>query len=89
MIKIQILDGHSEVETREYKDKETGEVKVTYTQLAYIHLGGAFPVEFKIRIPSPAEKYAIGDYTFTPDSLVVNQYKSLQFAYNIKLKALK
>lgn len=84
-MKIQILDGHHKVQSRKYNDKKTGEEKTTFFQFAYIDLGGAFPVQFNIRIPSEGESYPVGNYTLSPDSLQVNNYGSLEIGYNLKL----
>jgi hypothetical protein len=88
-LQVEIIEGHHLPQSREYTDKTTGEVKKSFFQIAYAFLGGAFPTEFKVRIANAAESYAIGKYMITPDSFTVNQYKQLQFGYEMKLQAIK
>ena len=88
-IKVEIIEGHHTPQHREYTDKTTGEVKKSFFQIAYAFLGGAFPTECRIRIPNPAESYPIGKYSICPESFTVNQYKQLQFGYEMKLAAIK
>ena len=85
MIHIKILDGHHAVQNRQYKDKQTGELKTTYFQKAYIDLGGAFPVEFNVRLQSEPESYPVGNFTLSHESFKVNGYNSLEIGYGLKL----
>jgi hypothetical protein len=76
-VKVQILKGFHDVTSRSIKTKD-GSPKVLYTQKAYLHKGGAFPVEFTLNVESPALAYGLGDYDLDLDCLRVNRFGSLE-----------
>lgn len=73
-MKIEIIKGHEQANSRTNND--TG--KVSWSQDAYIHLGGAFPQKFTIPLESAAHAYPVGHYTLSLESFKVNQYGGLE-----------
>jgi hypothetical protein len=87
-IKVEILKGFHEVESRSIKQKD-GTPRVLYTQKAYLHQGGAFPVKFVVNVESPALAYTIGVHSLDLDCLKVNRFGSLEVdPFNVKLKTV-
>jgi hypothetical protein len=81
---VEIINGYHQPET-----KVTRENKPYYVQKAFVHNGGAFPVEFEMRIESPAHAYQVGKFEIDPASFRVNQYKKLEISpFDLKLKPL-
>jgi hypothetical protein len=87
-VKVQILKGFEQVETRSIKNKD-GSPRILYSQKAYLHKGGAFPVEFTLGVESPPLAYAVGDYSLDLDCLRVNKFGSLEVdPYNVNLQRI-
>ena len=83
-MKVEILDGFHQPESRQSNDG-----KVRWSQKAYLHNGGAFPVEFTLSIPDASSAYPVGQYTLTDDSFKVNQYGGLELSrWDLKLTPL-
>lgn len=72
MLKISIIDGHNQPQSRNTK---TG---VRYYQEAYAHLGGAYPHQIEVPLKTPAEAYPIGDYSLDHSNFQVGKYKNLE-----------
>lgn len=88
MLKIEIIKDHEAPISRTINTRN-GQ-KTIHEQTAYAHFGGAFPVEFKIPLDSPASAYPIGKYTLAPSSFQVNQYGSLEVnRFDMRLVQLK
>jgi hypothetical protein len=88
-VKVQILKGFEEVSSRSIKTKE-GVPRVLYSQKAYLHKGGAFPIEFTMSVDSPALAFPIGDYSLDLECLRVNKFGSLEVdPYNVKLQRIQ
>ena len=80
MIKISIVEGHQGAQVRNTKNGPR------YYQLAYAHLGGAFPSQFEIAIDNPANCYAIGEYTINPACFRIGKWNRLEindFDFNL------
>jgi hypothetical protein len=75
---IQIVKGHEAPEKRVFKNKETGDERVTWSQKAYMHNGGAFPQEFKIEHKELSDVLEVGDYNISPESYQANKYGKLE-----------
>ena len=87
-VKVHILKGFETVESRSIKQKD-GTPRVLYSQKAYLHKGGAFPIEFTLSVDSPALAYQIGDYSLDLECLRVNKFGSLEVdPYNVNLQRL-
>jgi hypothetical protein len=87
-VKVQILKNFEQVETRSIKQKD-GSPRVLYSQKAYLHKGGAFPIEFTLSVDSPALAYPIGDYSLDLNCLRVNKFGSLEVdPYNVNLQRI-
>lgn len=52
--------------------------RTVFEQKAYAHLGGVFPVEFKITHDDHNNAYDIGKYQLAGSSFKVNQYGQLE-----------
>jgi len=72
MLKISIIDGHHQPQSRNTKNG------VRYYQEAYAHLGGAFPQQIEVPLRNPSEANAIGDYTLELSNFQVGKYKNLE-----------
>ena len=82
-MKVSILKGHEQVQQKQVKDR------TFYEQLAYAHLGGAFPVEFRLTVRDAHSGYPVGDYELDPGSFRVNQFNSLEInRFELKLQPL-
>jgi hypothetical protein len=87
-VKVQILKDFAEVESRSIKGKD-GTPRVLYSQKAYLHKGGPFPIEFTLGVESPALAYAVGDYALDLNCLRVNKFGSLEVdPYNVNLSRI-
>ncbi|ELA9875960.1 G5P family DNA-binding protein [Vibrio parahaemolyticus] len=78
MLKIQIFEENETIEMRTIPAKEEKPARTIYEQIAYVHLGGKFPVEMKLSLEKGQVPYAPGFYTLHPSSFVVNQYGALE-----------
>ena len=84
-MKIQIIEGHHAPESKPTKDNN-----VRWSQKAYLHNGGVFPVEMILSIPDASAAYPVGEYTISDDSFKVNQYGGLELSrWDLKLVPLK
>ena len=72
MIKIQIIDGHHQPQSRTTKNG------LRYFQEAYAHIGGAFPHQIEISLRNPADANPIGDYTLDLSIFQVGKFKNLE-----------
>lgn len=90
MLKIEIVAGANEVESRNVTDKQTGAIKAFYNQYGYAHLGGAYPVKMKIPLSSPVDAYPVGEYQLDLSSFRIGRFDALEInPFNIKLTPLK
>lgn len=78
MLKIQIFEENETIETRTIPAKDDKPARTIYEQIAYVHLGGKFPVEMKLSLEKGQVPYAPGLYTLHPSSFTVNQYGALE-----------
>lgn len=78
MLKIQVFEENETIETRIIPSKDDKPARTIYEQIAYVHLGGKFPVEMKLSLEQGQIPYASGLYTLHPSSFAVNQYGSLE-----------
>jgi hypothetical protein len=91
-MKIEILttnNAHLPV-PRTFKGRDGKPDRTVYEQKAYVHLGGVFPVEFKLSHDDHNNAYEAGTYKLNPESFKVGQYGDLQLdRFNIKLEPVK
>ena len=78
MLKIEIFTENETIETRTIPSKDDKPARTIYEQIAYVHLGGKFPVEMKLSLDKGQAPYAPGLYTLHPSSFAVNQYGALE-----------
>ncbi|CAH8192494.1 MULTISPECIES: single-stranded DNA-binding protein [Vibrio] len=78
MLKIEIFPENERIEIREIPSKDDKPPRKIYEQIAYVHLGGKFPVEMKVQLEKDQIPHAAGLYTVHPSSFVVNNYGSLE-----------
>ncbi|RYY01597.1 MAG: hypothetical protein EOO53_17495 [Gammaproteobacteria bacterium] len=84
MIKISIIDGHNLPQSR------STQKGVRYFQVAYAHLGGAYPGQIEIPLKNPGEAFAIGDYTVCLTSFQIGKYKNLELnPFELRLVSIK
>jgi hypothetical protein len=90
MFKIDCLKGHSEVTSRSFTDKKTGQQKQMHSQNLFAHLGGPFPESISISIDDPSKPIDYGSYSLLPTALKVGQYGRLEFdSFNISNSLVK
>jgi len=77
MFTIDCMKDHSEVQTREFKNKQ-GEIKEMHSQDLFAHLGGPFPQKISVSIEGPEHALEIGKYKLTQESFKVGQYDRLE-----------
>ena len=79
-IKIEILNTNgADIPTpRTFPAKGDKPARTVFEQKAYAHLGGVFPVEFKITHDDHNKAYKVGVYQLAPSSFKVNQYGQLE-----------
>lgn len=78
MLKIEIFPENETIEIRTIPAKDDKPSRNIYEQIAYVYLGGKFPVEMKISLEKNQAPYAPGIYTMHSSSFVVNQYGALE-----------
>ncbi|MBF9000482.1 single-stranded DNA-binding protein [Vibrio nitrifigilis] len=66
------------VETRNIPAKDNRPARVICEQVAYVHLGGKFPVEMKLQLEQNQPAYTAGTYGVHPSSFSVNQFGGLE-----------
>ena len=87
-MKIEIIKGHEQPVSRSI-NTQNGQ-KMIHEQVAYAHMGGAFPVEFKLQLDSAADAYPVGEYTLHPGSFQVNRFGGLEInRFETRLVAMK
>ena len=87
-MKIEIIKGHEQPVSR-LINTQNGE-KTIHEQKAYAHMGGAFPVEFKLSLKSHSDAYPVGVYSLADTSYSVNKFGGLELnRFEISLVADK
>ncbi len=82
---IEIFKDNETVDTRVIPPKgERGEMKL-YSQVAFAHLGGRFPVEFSLPLEEGQPAYSAGMYVLHASSFKVGQFGRLEFERNLLL----
>ncbi|WP_051219594.1 single-stranded DNA-binding protein [Oceanobacter kriegii] len=72
MIRIEVLQGHHLPQQRPTKNG------IRYYQLAYAHLGGAFPVEIQIPLRGVQDAYPVGLYEPDLPAFQVSRWGNLE-----------
>ncbi len=72
------MEAHSAVQSRTIQGKDGKADKTYYSQKAYAHTGGAFPVEFKLPLENQNSAYPSGAYLLDPSSFAVGRYGDLE-----------
>lgn len=78
MLKVEIVKGYDSPEKRTFKGKDGQPDVERFSQKAYLHKGGAFPVEFTVPLDSLAQAYSVGFYSLDPNCIEVNKYGRLE-----------
>lgn len=78
MLKIEIFKENEVIETRTIPAREGKPARIIYEQVAYVYLGGKFPVEMKLSLEKDQVPHAPGLYTLHSSSFTVNQYGALE-----------
>lgn len=80
MLKISIIDGHHQAQSRTIKDG------VRYFQEAYAHLGGAYPQQIQISLKAPMDAKPVGEYSLDISNFQVGRFKNLELnPFELKL----
>lgn len=87
MLKVQIVEGHHEVQSRSGKPDSDGVVKKYFHQFGYAHLPDSmYPQKIKVPIDTPAEAYPVGEYFLSNKSFQVGRFDSLEInGFNLVL----
>lgn len=87
MIKIQISS--EPLKVRDGTSQKTGNAYQIRKQIAWAHMpGNQYPLQILITISKDKAPYGPGEYKILPTSLIVNQYKQLQFKEQLELEPL-
>lgn len=78
MFKIEVFQEDVQVKSRVIAPKDGKPARTFYEQTAYAYLGGKFPVQLTLQVPSPAEVYLAGEYTLDSTNFVVNNFGGLE-----------
>lgn len=82
---IEIFKDNESIDTRVIPAKgDRAEMKL-YSQVAFAHLGGRFPVEFSLSLQEGQPYYTEGRYVLHSSSFKVGQYGRLEFERNMIL----
>lgn len=82
---IEIFKENESIDTRTIPaNDKRGELKL-FSQVAYAHLGGKFPVQTTIGLEEGQPYYAAGKYELHQSSYQVGNYDRLEFARKIIL----
>ena len=87
MLVIEILEGRNTPIARNVNTKKGPQ---TFFHVdAYAHLGGAFPVQFRLPAQSSTHIFSPGHYQLSPESFKVGQYGDLEIdRFNMALVPL-
>ncbi|WP_335918394.1 single-stranded DNA-binding protein [Shewanella algae] len=77
MLKIEVFPEDVTVTTRNMPSKDGKPGRTIYEQIAYVDLGGKFPVEMKLQLDDSTPMVA-GKYTIAPSSFIVNNFGGLE-----------
>lgn len=79
MLTIEIQD--DTVHSREYTNKQTGEVTTYYSQIGWIKLEEkGYPEKLRFRLKEQ-KGHAVGHYEVMPSSFFIGQYNDLKVGY--------
>lgn len=76
MIKLEVLNGYHELQTREFS--KDGVTSIRYSQFFYIHTGGAFPEKISVSLERPDQLLPVGQYQLLPSAFKVGNYDALE-----------
>ncbi|EIT7028600.1 hypothetical protein L2593_004142 [Vibrio vulnificus] len=82
---IEIFADNVQVDERTIPAKGDRAEMTLYSQVAFAHLGGRFPVEFSISLEKGQVPYATGKYYLDASSFKVGDYGRLAFERNLLL----
>lgn len=72
---IEIIKGSDVPTSRQFKNKPD---ELSWSQPAFAHLGGHFPVEIKLPLKNATFAHPVGKYNLDKDSFKVGQYGDLE-----------
>lgn len=78
MLKITVFKENENVQERHIEARADKPARTIRSQVAYVHLGGKFPVEMSLNLDDGQAAYPAGEYEVQPESFQVNQYGSLE-----------
>lgn len=79
-IKVEIIKGYEKVNSRIFPAKDGKPARAGYSQDAYFHFGGAFPVKATVPLDKPTQAYPVGDYILDPDCFGTNEYDQIKMS---------
>jgi hypothetical protein len=71
---IEIIKNHEQPTSRQFKGQED----LTWTQKAFAHMGGVFPVEIKLPVKNASYANPVGKYVLSDASFKVGKYGDLE-----------
>lgn len=78
---------NNDVQSRNYTNKQTGEVKTYFTQIGWIQLEEVgYPEKIRFRLKTDSG-YPVGHYEVLPASFFIGQYNELKVGY-LQLKVI-
>lgn len=90
MLHIEIFPENVTVMTRTLPPKDGKPGRNFYQQIAYVNLGGKFPVEMNLSLDEGQQPYGAGNYTVDPSSFLVNNFGSLELKrYGLTIKPVE
>jgi len=88
-IEISSINNAHLPEARTFPARGDKPARTVYEQKAYAHIGGAFPMEFKLTHDDHKDAYGVGFYEISPSSFKSSQYGQLQLdPYGLRLVPL-
>jgi hypothetical protein len=85
---VEVIKGHDRPNARTFNAGKENE-RTVYEQKAYMHTGGAFPVEIKNSFPSLPECLEVGRYCVSPASFKAGKYGDIELdRYNLQFEKL-
>lgn len=78
MLHIEVFPENVALISRTMPPKDGKPGRTFNEQIAYVNLGGKFPVEMKLQLNEGQQPYQAGIYTVAPSSFMVNNFGGLE-----------
>lgn len=85
---LEVIKGHDRPNARTFNAGKENE-RTVYKQKAYMHTGGAFPVEVENSFDSLPECLEVGKYALSPSSFKAGKYGDIELdRFNLQFEKL-